>query len=153
MPRKTLTALLPVTLLMEASAYTSWMAAALLANVSGGGGGRNEKSPGVRQKKWAALHVWGTREAQVWYWPVWDTDLSWCTPSLHRSQGPCAATKWGADLAQGQGTGDPLPSLIPIPMTELLPRGRKATGGGLSAHPIFSPQPPHLVQKCQRRQR
>lgn len=34
MPRKTLTALLPVTLPMEASAYTSWMAAALLANVS-----------------------------------------------------------------------------------------------------------------------
>lgn len=35
MPRKTLTALEPVTLPMEASAYWSWMAATLLANVSG----------------------------------------------------------------------------------------------------------------------
>lgn len=35
MPKKTLTALLPVTLPMEASAYTSWTAAALLAKVSG----------------------------------------------------------------------------------------------------------------------
>lgn len=34
MPRKTLTALLPVTLPMEASAYWSWMAATLLAKVS-----------------------------------------------------------------------------------------------------------------------
>lgn len=34
MPRKTLTALEPVTLPMEASAYWSWMAATLLANVS-----------------------------------------------------------------------------------------------------------------------
>lgn len=34
MPKKTLTALLPVTLPMEASAYTSWTAAALLAKVS-----------------------------------------------------------------------------------------------------------------------
>lgn len=34
MPRKTLTALLPVTLPMDASAYWSWVAATLLANVS-----------------------------------------------------------------------------------------------------------------------
>ncbi len=34
MPRKTFTALLPVTLPMEASAYLSWMADTLLANVS-----------------------------------------------------------------------------------------------------------------------
>lgn len=34
-PRKTFTALLPVTLPMEASAYWSWVAATLLANVSG----------------------------------------------------------------------------------------------------------------------
>lgn len=34
MPRKTLTALDPVTLPMDASAYWSWMAATLLANVS-----------------------------------------------------------------------------------------------------------------------
>lgn len=34
MPRKTLTALEPVTLPMEASAYWSWMAATLLAKVS-----------------------------------------------------------------------------------------------------------------------
>lgn len=34
MPRKTLTALEPVTFPMEASAYWSWMAATLLANVS-----------------------------------------------------------------------------------------------------------------------
>ena len=34
MPRKTFTALLPVTLPMDASAYWSWVAATLLANVS-----------------------------------------------------------------------------------------------------------------------
>ena len=33
-PRKTFTALLPVTLPMDASAYWSWVAATLLANVS-----------------------------------------------------------------------------------------------------------------------
>lgn len=35
MPKKTLTALEPVTLPIDASAYWSWIAATLLANVSG----------------------------------------------------------------------------------------------------------------------
>ena len=45
-PRKTLTALLPVTLPMDASAYLSWTAATLLANVSidHDGGKKREKN-------------------------------------------------------------------------------------------------------------
>lgn len=33
----------------------------------------------------------------------------------YRVQGPRVATKWGADLAWGQGFLEPLPSLNPIP--------------------------------------
>lgn len=73
MPRKTLTALLPVTLPMEASAYTSWMAAALLANVSGKGqrqmgadGRLKSRGPTFEYVQKAADDSWlspGTRNA------------------------------------------------------------------------------------------
>lgn len=64
-PRKTLTALLPVTLPMEASAYTSWRAADLLANVSGKGQRQMEagKRPRCEGFKKATEHKATTNSA------------------------------------------------------------------------------------------
>ena len=53
MPRKTFTALLPVTLPMDASAYWSWVAATLLANVSE----EEEKKDNARLATYRGLSV------------------------------------------------------------------------------------------------
>lgn len=61
MPRKTLTALEPVTLPIDASAYWSWIAATLLANVSG----QTKKGREEDQIYEQALHFLSTHVAQL----------------------------------------------------------------------------------------
>lgn len=61
MPRKTFTALLPVTLPMDASAYWSWVAATLLANVS------EEEEEKDNEQSATYREVCGGREASAGY--------------------------------------------------------------------------------------